>query len=258
MDRYNFRKVAIEAALKAGGYIKRNLGKARDIRYKGEINIVTEIDKKAEDIIVSEIKKVYPKHSFIAEEDIYAKNDLDFTWIIDPLDGTTNFIHSFPFFCVSVSLMRQGSIVVGAVYDPMRDELFHAERGKGAFLNRQRICVSKLSDIKKAMVATGFAYNVKKAKNNNVNNFINFLKASQAVRRAGSAALDMCYVGCGRFDGFWELYLHPWDTAAASLIVEEAGGKVTKFDGSEYKIFDKETLATNSKLHSCMVKILSK
>ena len=165
-------------------------------------------------------------------------------------------MHGFPFFCVSLALARRGKIILGIVYDPTREELFYAERAKGAFLNRKRIRVSAVRRLKKALVATGFAYDAKRAGNNNVPNFVKVLKASQAVRRAGSAALDLCYTACGRFDGFWEFYLNPWDTAAGILMVEEAGGKVTKIDGSAYSVYDKEILASNSKIHREMVMTL--
>ena len=258
MQKSHFKKVAIDTALKAGDYIRKNIGKAKDVRYKGEINIVTDIDKKAENIIVNTIRKAYPSHNFLAEEETYTKRNLDFTWIIDPLDGTTNFLHGYPVFCVSIALEYKGKFLIGVVYDPTRNELFYAEKGKGAFLNKKKIHTSGVNNIKKALLSTGFAYDVKRTLNNNINNFAKFIKASQAVRRAGSAAIDLCYVACGRFDGFWELGLHPWDSAAASLIIEEAGGKVTQFDGSKYSIYDKEILASNSKIHSQMLKILSK
>lgn len=257
METSHFKKVAVHAALRAGNYIRKNIGKTKVIRYKGEINIVTDIDKKAESVIVEAIRREYPSHHFLAEETSYKGSDLDFTWIIDPLDGTTNFLHGFPFFSVSVALSHRGNVVMGVVYDPTRDELFHAEKGKGAFLNRKRIHVSKVKVLKKALLSTGFAYNVKRVKNNNIDNFVKFMKASQAVRRAGSAAIDICYVACGRFDGFWELYLHPWDTAASTLIVKEADGRVTTFDSSKYNICSKEILATNSKIHAQMVHVLS-
>ena len=258
MKKSTFKKVAIAAALKAGRYIKKNIGKIKSVHYKGEINIVTDVDKKAEEIIVGTIKKTYPNHNFFAEEEKYKNKNTDFKWIIDPLDGTTNFLHGLPIFCVSIALLYQGNIKIGVVYDPMRNELFFAEKHKGAFLNGRRIRVSKVKNIKRALLATGFAYNLKRVRNNNISNFIKFMKAAQAVRRAGSAALDLCYIACGRFDGFWELYLHPWDTAAALLIMEEAGGKATKFDDTNYNIYDKEILASNSKIHSQMTKILSR
>jgi len=252
----SFKSVATGAALKAGDYIKRNVGKNLSVRYKGEINVVTHVDRAAERIIVNAIKKSFPGHAILAEENDYARVRSDYTWIIDPLDGTTNFLHGFPFFCVSVALFKKGKPLVGVVYDPERGELFTSARGGGAYLNRKKISVSKVRGLKKAMLVTGFAYNIKISRNNNIENFARFLKASQAVRRAGSAALDLCYVACGRFDGFWELYLNPWDTAAGALILEEAGGKITKFDGSPFTVYDKELLASNSKLHSKMISIL--
>jgi myo-inositol-1(or 4)-monophosphatase len=257
MSRERYKKVAIAAALKAGGYIAKHAGKIKSVRYKGEINIVTGIDRKAEEIIVTAIQRAFPGHSILAEEKTYKRKSDEYTWVIDPLDGTTNYLHGFPFFCVSIALMRKEAPLLGVVYDPSRQELFCAAPSQGAFCNRKRIRVSKTRNVNKALLATGFAYNVKKARNNNVNSFIRFLKSARAVRRAGSAALDMCYVACGRFDGFWELYLHPWDTAAAMLIVQEAGGRVSRFNGSSYSIFDRDILATNAKIHSQMSKILS-
>jgi len=258
MKKYHFKNLAISAALKAGSFIKNNIGRVGKVRYKGEINVVTEIDKKAERIIVDMIRKKYPDHNFLAEENVYKKKDTGFTWIIDPLDGTTNFLHGFPVFCVSIALEHKGKIILGVVYDPMRKELFSAEKAKGSFLNGKRIRVSRVKEIKKSLLATGFAYNVKRVRNNNLNNFAKFIKKSQAVRRPGSAAIDLCYVACGRLDGFWELYLRPWDMAAATLILSEAGGRVTQFDGSKFTIYDKEILASNSKVHSQMVRVLSK
>ncbi|MBL7156943.1 MAG: inositol monophosphatase [Candidatus Omnitrophica bacterium] len=254
----NFKKIAIDAAVKAGTYIRKNIGKIKNVRYKGEINIVTDIDKKAEDIVVGIIKRSFPKHNILAEEKKYAKTKHDFTWIIDPLDGTTNFLHGFPVFSVSIALADKGEVVTGVVYDPTRDEIFHSELKGGAFLNRKRICVSRTRDLGKSLVATGFAYDVRSARKKNIKNFINFLKASQAVRRAGSAALDLCYVACGRFDGFWEFYLHTWDTAAGLLLIKEAGGRVSRLNGSPYSFCDNEILASNSKIHSQMVRVLSK
>ena len=253
----NFKKTAINAALKAGRYIIKNIGRVRQVRDKGEINVVTEVDKKAEKIIVGTISKIFPFHDFLGEEGKYRGNKSDFKWIIDPLDGTTNFLHTFPFFCVSVALTYRSDVLVGVVYDPVRNELFCAEKGKGAFLNGKRIGISKIRDIGKALVATGFAYNVREGGKKNIRNFTRLLKTAQAVRRAGSAALDMCYVACGRFDGFWEYYLHAWDTAAAVRIVEEAGGKITKLDGKKFSIYDKEILVSNSKIHAQMTQSLS-
>ena len=179
-----------------------------------------------------------------------------YRWIIDPLDGTTNFSHAFPFFAVSIALEKDGILVMGIVYDPMRDELFVAEKGSGAYLNKKKITVSRTATLRESFLATGFGYGIKEDKDDNIRNFKNFLMRSMAVRRAGSAALDLCYVACGRFDGFWELDLHPWDNAAGSLIVREARGCVTRFDGSNYTHYDKEILATNTLIHHHMVKVL--
>ncbi len=257
MQTVQFRKAAVGAVLKAGRYIKKNIGRVKQVRYKSEINIVTEVDRKSEDIIVGAIGKSFPRHDFLGEEGGHKGKKSDFKWIIDPLDGTTNFLHTFPFFCVSIALAHKGDILLGVVYDPTRDELFYAEKEKGAFLDGKRIRVSKIRDIDKAIVATGFAYNVRKSGKTNIRNFTRLLKTAQAVRRAGSAALDLCYVACGRFDGFWEYYLHAWDTAAAARIIEEAGGKITKLDGEKFSIYDKEMLASNSKIHAQMIRALS-
>ncbi|MBN1354020.1 MAG: inositol monophosphatase, partial [Candidatus Omnitrophica bacterium] len=165
--------------------------------------------------------------------------------------------HKFPFFCVSIGLEYRNDLIIGVVYDPEKGELFHAESGKGAFLNRKRIYVSEVTSVKKALLATGFAYNLKQARNKNINNFIKLLKASQAIRRAGSAALDLCYVACGRFDGFWELNLNPWDTAAGVVILKEAQGRVSALNGKKFNLYGKELLSSNSKIHNQLVRILS-
>lgn len=253
----SFNKAARDAALEAGSFIAGRRGRVRSVHYKGEINVVTDVDKKAEQMVVSRIRKRFPHHSFLAEENKYEPADRDYLWIIDPLDGTTNYLHDFPFFCVSIALQYKGRIITGVVYDPVREELFSAERGKGARLNGKEIWVSGIRKLKQALVATGFAYDFGKGKNNNIANFIRFLKKSQAVRRAGSAALDLCYVACGRFDGFWEFYLNPWDTAAGLLVLEESGGLATKTDGSEYTVYNKQILASNSFIHKEMVRVLS-
>jgi len=255
-----FKKIAINAALRAGSYIKKNIGKVTDVSYKSDINVVTNVDKRSEEIIINILRGHFPSHGFIAEEKNNDNSDTvssAYKWVIDPLDGTTNFLHGYPVFCVSIALEYRNNIMIGVVYDPMRDELFYAERRKGAFLNKKRIRVSRINKLKESLLSTGFAYNVNFAKNNNIDNFVNFIKTSQAVRRGGSAALDLCYVACGRLEGFWELFLHPWDTAAGRLIAEEAGGRVSKFDGSGYSIYDKEILVSNSKIHSQMIQILN-
>lgn len=240
-----FKKTAIEAALKSGRFIKRSVGKIKNISYKGRINIVTDVDKAAEKIILHAIRVTFPDHSILSEESRPQNRNSSYKWIIDPLDGTTNFTHSFPFFCVSIALECEGETILGVVYDPMRNELFHAEYGLGAYMNKKRICVSKVKKLSQSLLATGFAYGLKGANDTNVKNFENLLMRAMGIRRAGSAALDLCYTACGRFDGFWELDLHPWDSAAGSLIVTEAGGRVTKFNGHHYTPYDKDILASN-------------
>lgn len=252
------KKVAIEAAVQSGSFIKNSLGKIKRISYKSRINMVTDIDTKAEAMIIKKILSVFKDHSILSEESRPREGASAFKWVIDPLDGTTNFVHSFPFFCVSIGLEKEGAVVLGVVYDPLRDELFYAEDKKGAYCNKRRIHCSRTSRLSEGFLSTGFAYGVKEAKDNNILNFKNFLMRALAIRRAGSAALDFCYVACGKFDGFWELDLHPWDCAAGSLIVREAGGSVTRFDGSPHSHYDKEVLVSNGRIHRQMVRVLGK
>ena len=247
---------AIKAALSAGNMIKSRVGKTQHIRFKGAINIVTDTDVKAEKLIVKALKKAFPQYGILAEES-YAKDKGTDRWIIDPLDGTTNFAHGFPFFAVSIALEKAGEVIAGVVYDPMHQELFTAVKGKGAYLNNKKIKVSKVKKLSKAFLATGFSYDFKRKKDNNIDNFSRFLLASMAVRRAGAAAIDLCYVACGRFDGFWEMDLQPWDTAAASLIIKEAGGKITAFNGKKFDLYGDTTLASNGLIHKKMLKIIS-
>lgn len=258
--KIKYKKTAIEAAIKSGTFIKSSLGKIKNISYKGAKNIVTDVDKKAEEIIIDKILSAFPDHSILSEErGTVLKPRLEplqravpYKWLIDPLDGTTNFSHAFPFFCVSIALERNGKVVLGVVYEPLRQELFYAEAKGGAFLNRKRISVSRTNRLSHAFLATGFAY---KGASRNIKYFNKFLTRSFAIRRAGSAALDFCYTACGRFDGYWELDLNPWDCAAGTLIVKEAGGEVTRLDGSRYSHYDKEVLATNGLIHKQMVKV---
>lgn len=248
---------AIKAAIAAGKLIYSRLGKVHSTRYKGAINIVTDVDTKAERLIISALKKQFTTYGFLAEESTPEGSGQN-KWIIDPLDGTTNFAHQFPFFAVSIALEKQQETVLGVVYDPVHKELFHAVKGKGAYLNKKRIRVSKVKEMQKAFLATGFSYNFKGEMENNLDNFTKFMQASLAVRRAGAATLDLCYVACGRFDGFWELDLFPWDTAAASLIVQEAGGCVSHFDGSAFSNYGKNIIASNGCLHKQMINVFKK
>jgi myo-inositol-1(or 4)-monophosphatase len=253
----SFKKTAIDAAKSAGLLLKRNIGRRHTIEFKGVIDVVTEMDIKAEDMIMKTIKARFPEHGILTEESFEQKSGSGYRWIIDPLDGTTNYSHGFPIFCVSIALEREGEIILGVVFNPMLNELFTAEKGKGAYLNNKRIRVSGISELTKSLLATGFPYDVRTSRDNNISHFANFAVRAQAIRRAGSAALDMCYVACGRFDGFWELKLKPWDTAAAMLIIKEAGGIVTDFKGSAFSLYSGETLASNGLVHDEMIEILN-
>ncbi len=253
-----FLKTAIQAAREAGKIQKRHLGKIHSIRFKGEINLVTEVDQMCEDKVIGILAKQFPDHEILAEESglLKAKNNNRYKWFIDPLDGTTNYAHGYPVFCVSIGLAFRNQVILGVVYDPTRNELFWAEKGKGARLNGKKIRVSPTGLLKRSLLSTGFAYNLKTETDNNFTHFANFLLHAQAVRRDGAAAIDLCYVACGRDCGFWELDLKPWDTAAASLILREAGGRVSTFSGGPFDLYGREIVASHGKIHRDMVKIL--
>ncbi|MBI5826191.1 MAG: inositol monophosphatase [Deltaproteobacteria bacterium] len=254
----DIRQTAVNAARKAGALLRENLGRAGRIEFKGVVDLVTEMDTRSESIIVEEIKKVFPDHGILAEEGAELLSNSGRRWVIDPLDGTTNYAHGFPWFCVSIALEDNGAVVLGVVYNPMLDELFVAEAGKGAYLNGVKITVSGIDSLDKGLLATGFPYDVRSSTENNLDHFGRFAVRAQAIRRAGAAALDLSYVGCGRFDGFWEMKLRPWDVAAAWLIVREAGGVVTDFKGGPFSIHGRECLASNALIHRQMVEVLSK
>jgi myo-inositol-1(or 4)-monophosphatase len=256
---HDFRKelkFAKETAGAAGAILLKGLKTKRQVHYKGRVDLVTQIDLKAEKFIVGKIKKTFPGHSILAEEGGGSDNQSDYKWIIDPLDGTTNFAHGYPAFCVSIGLEIEGEMMLGAIYNPVLDELFYASKGKGAFLNRKRIHVSKEGKLSHSLLSTGFPYDIADTFIDNLENFGRMYKASRGIRRAGSAALDLCYLACGRFDGFWELKLHAWDTAAGIVIVSEAGGRVTDLHGGKYSIYDNSILATNGKIHKQMQNVL--
>jgi len=253
----NYLEVAEETAREAAKVLLENLGKVKEIEFKAKNSLVTEVDKLSEKIIISNIKKNFPDHAIFAEESGRDSETSDYLWLIDPIDGTTNYAHAYPFFSISIALEVKGEVIAGLVYDPVKDEMFTAERGKGAFLNCEPISVSRSDEIRHSHVCTGFMHEVEWMVEANIRHFGNFIRRARAVRRDGSAALDLCYLACGRFDGFWELGLNPWDTAAAVLIVKEAGGHVSKFNGDAYSIYDKEILATNSIIDEQMMEILS-
>lgn len=252
----DYLKLACEAAKKAGDLQIEKLGEVRKIEYKGEINLVTEVDKACEKLIIDQISSQFPDHDILAEEGGGQRKDSDYKWIIDPLDGTTNYAHAYPLFCVSIGLEYKGEIVAAAVYEPNLKEMFLAEKNGGSECNGRKIQVSDTSKLIQSLLVTGFSYNFKETRKNNFNHFKEMMTVSQAVRRDGVAAIDLCYVACGRYDGFWELNLFPWDVAAGSLILKEAGGQISDFSGDTFSVYGKEILATNKKIHKEMVEHL--
>jgi myo-inositol-1(or 4)-monophosphatase len=252
----DIKETAVRAARGAGSLLKERLGKVGHVEFKGAVDLVTEMDRKAEGRIVSEIRKNFPDHGILTEESKEKATDTPYRWIIDPLDGTTNYAHGYPVFCVSIAFERKNEVIFGVVYAPMLDELFTAERGGGSYLNNKKIRVSTTDSLDKGLLATGFPYDVRTSRSNNLDHFSRFAVRAQAIRRAGAAALDLSCVACGRFDGFWEMKLHPWDVAAGVLIIKEAGGTVTDFTGGGFSIHSGECLATNGLIHSEMVEVL--
>lgn len=254
----DFLELAKNLAIEAGKVQVKHLRDAHTIEKKDSVNLVTEVDRKCERLISEGIQAKFPDHDILGEEGESARKDSSYRWIVDPLDGTTNYAHQFPFFDVSIALEHEGEIVCGVIYDPIRDELFAAREGSGAFLNDNKITVSQRELLCDSLLATGFAY-VKRdlQKVENVNYFEEFIRRALAVRRPGAAALDLAYVACGRLDGFWEMNLKPWDMAAGKIIIEEAGGKVTSFDGSGFDLYGNQMLASNSLIHNEMTKVLS-
>lgn len=229
------------------------------VSYKSRTDLVTNIDRESEDYLCEAVRRRFPDHSIVAEEGGRKDAPGDFLWYIDPLDATNNFAHGIPFFCVSLGVFSKEArrVVAGAVYDPVHRELFRALRGEGSFLNGERITVSPTDDPGIALLATGFPYDKENPKTSNLAEFSRFSPRVQGIRRLGSAALDLCYVACGRFDGFWEPALFPWDMAAGSLIVEEAGGRVTNYGGELFDPEYPEILASNGRLHDVLVEILA-
>lgn len=248
----------IGIAKEAGAIVREGFGKNFSVETKGSLtNLVTEFDKKSESTIINYIKKEFPTHSVLAEESGNHNSGSEYLWVIDPLDGTTNFAHGLPIFSVSIGVQKNGKTIYGVVYDVMRDALYSAELGSGSFCNGRKLNVSNNADIRKSVLVTGFPYNIAENPDHAFEHFIAFLKHARAVRRLGSAAIDFCYTAEGVFDGFWEVFLHPWDMCAGKLLVEEAGGIVTDFYGNEINIFSKQILATNNFIHKEMISILS-
>ncbi|MBK7836422.1 MAG: inositol monophosphatase [Candidatus Obscuribacter sp.] len=255
----NTASIAREAALKAGALQKSRLGKIKSLDYKSAFNIVTDVDKACEALIIETILEAFPDDGFLAEESgTSGVKKSHRRWIIDPLDGTTNFAHTYPFFCVSIGLEEDGKLIMGTVYNAIADELFTAERGQGAYLNEQKITVSASEKLETSLLATGFPPDTVTSDHSNMESYRNLTNASHGVRRDGSAALDLCFVASGRLDGFWERKLAPWDVAAGSVIVEEAGGKVTNLEDGPLDMESGHILATNGKIHQEIVEMLAK
>jgi myo-inositol-1(or 4)-monophosphatase len=248
----DFVPAMAEIAREAGALLIEHFDQHVKIEYKGEADLVTIADRKSEILIRERIKKNWPSHDVLGEEQGLVDTGSDYRWYVDPLDGTTNFAHGFPVFCVSMALEHKNYRIAGVVYDPTRDEMFSAERGSGAYLNQERIHVSKTANLAECLVATGFPSH-KRHKNPNIYFYHQITLRTHGVRRAGSAALDLCCVASGRFEGFWEFNLNPWDTAAGVLIVEEAGGKVTDFHGGLFQLNSRETLASNGQVHDALL-----
>ena len=256
MDLNQLKAVALAAAHRGGNFIRSRLDRTRQIEHKGEIDLVTEADLGAEKRIIDTIRARFPDHTILSEEQGLTVGRSGYHWIIDPLDGTTNFAHGLTTCCVSIAVEKDNQPLIGIVWSLFTEELFSAVRGDGAFLNGRRLSVSDIDQVQGSLLVTGFPYNVKEIMAPVMNRFARCLKASQGVRRLGSAALDLCYVAAGRFDAFWEEQLHPWDTAAGHLIVTEAGGQVTDFNNLPFEPGMKSILASNGRIHNRMLDLL--
>ena len=254
------RELAERLARAAGAIQRERYETAIQIRTKSaSIDLVTEVDHACEALIVEALERERPGDAILAEEGGGEdRDDAPWRWIIDPLDGTMNYAHGYPRFCVSIGVQHEGRPEVGVVYDPLLDELFAASRGQGATLNGQPIRVSQEAEIGRSLLATGFAYDVHRSEEDNVDHFAHFVKIARGLRRDGSAALDLCYVAAGRFDGYWELKLHPWDVAAGNLIVLEAGGRTSDFQGRPSPGDGRQTVASNGRLHDAMIEVLQR
>lgn len=250
------RKTLKKALLEAGSILKKAMNRPKKIEYKSPVSLVTEVDKRAERRIIEIVRRQFPDHSILAEESVPSGRSPS-KWIIDPVDGTTNFAHGLPMACVSIAYEKNGVVQVGGVWNPFTDEWFWGELGKGASLNGKKIRVSKNKTLSTSLLVTGFPYDRMERADYYLRIFKAFMMNTHGIRRLGSAALDLCYIACGRFDGYWEYNLAPWDQAAAVLIAKEAGATLTNFLGDPIDIYKKQTLATNGLIHKEMLKILT-
>jgi myo-inositol-1(or 4)-monophosphatase len=251
-------EAAVSAGREAGALLLQYARAGFRIEYKNPINLVTDADRAAEQCVIERIRAHFPTHRFLAEERGRVEKAMSpYLWIIDPLDGTTNFAHGYPAYCVSIGLEYEGRCVLGAIFDPTRNELFTAIEHRGAQLNGHPIHVSNTMTLDSSLLVTGFAYDIRETPRNNLDHFSNFALKAQGLRRTGSAALDLCYVAAGRFDGFWEVRLNPWDMAAGSVIVREAGGQLTDFSGKDLSIYGQELVASNGQIHVAMRAVLN-
>lgn len=251
-----YLEVAVEVAQEAGKTLREEMQRPPSIAYKGDFDLVTQADRRSETLIVNRLQKYFPEHAVAAEEGTGKDTASEYRWHVDPLDGTTNFAHGYPCFCVSMALASKNELLVGVIYNPVYDELFTAARGEGATFNGKKIHCSKIDTLKNSLLCTGFPNHNRQA-NPNIHFYWDFTLRSHGVRRDGSAALDLAFVAMGRFDSFWEFGLNPWDTAAGVVLVEEAGGKVTDMQGQPYGLGGPSILASNGLIHGEMVRVAS-
>ena len=256
MLQNKFTSIAVRAAKAGGKILLKYFNSNLKVNYKGKIDPVTMADKSSQEAVAKILRNAFPGHSVVGEEDIKKTPRLKYCWIIDPLDGTVNYIHGIPFFCISIALLKNGKQLTGVVYAPCLDELFVAQRGVGAFLNGRKIKVSSNKRIVRSLVVTGFPYDIHSDSRKVMKSFAKVIVNVQGVRRLGSAALDLAYVAAGRFEAFWEKGLKPWDVAAGSLFVEEAGGRVSEFNGGNNYIFGNTMLASNGLIHNSMIRLI--
>lgn len=238
----------VNLAKKAGEYLRESFGKELDVEHKGRIDLVTQVDRDSQDMIIGEIDREFPHHSIIAEEGVNRSVGKDYTWFVDPLDGTVNFVHGIPFFCVSLGVFQEKKPYIGVCYNPISGDLFSAQSGKGAFRNGEKIRVSDTSLLVDSLVVTGFPYSLA-GLDDSMARFARILREVQGIRRFGSAALDLCFVAAGSFDGFWEVGLHPWDLAGGVAVLLEAGGRVSGLSGEEFDPHHGDILASNGRIH---------